>query len=261
MQPNDPYFILLRKLLYSPPSIFADAHQEIATFDLPNDSTSTLLKRTKSLTVEETEAAIDALCIFDQDTDEPGQDMNEMEESTDDETVKDIPDSTVQLPNNDVLTNEIEVRQAIDTAHHLLNAGETTRTIELLNRIPPDVENVNVHVLLCKAYGIEGNQDKAISACERALDLDPQQYWANHFLARIYVERQDWEKVVQYAQEAFDVAPDDKQRVNNGTLLARAWAGLGDRENACALLEQIQPLAEQDDTRVENLRERFECQK
>jgi tetratricopeptide (TPR) repeat protein len=103
--------------------------------------------------------------------------------------------------------------------------------------------------------------DEAIMAFEQALALDPQHYWANGLLAGIYAERREWEAAVRLERVALETAPDDEWRVASGIRLARAYGNLGDRENACVVLKQIQPLVEQGDTRIKDLLESLECQR
>jgi hypothetical protein len=52
---------LLTQFVRSPPGSFANAHQEMASFELPNGAKAHLLKRVKPLTIAEAEASIVAL--------------------------------------------------------------------------------------------------------------------------------------------------------------------------------------------------------
>ena len=49
------------QFLESPPAAFAKAHEEVASFPLPDGTTARLIKRIKPLTIEEAEASIKAL--------------------------------------------------------------------------------------------------------------------------------------------------------------------------------------------------------
>jgi hypothetical protein len=53
----------LTRFLESPPAVFADAHQKVASFPLPGGWTAKLIKRIKPLTFEEAALSIVALNI------------------------------------------------------------------------------------------------------------------------------------------------------------------------------------------------------
>jgi len=74
----------------------------------------------------------------------------------------------------------------------LLAAGEVDKTVRTLeqqmSRSSDDAESYN---LLCRAYFMIDEWDRGISACERAIKLDPQQSLYHLWLGRIYGEKAD----------------------------------------------------------------------
>lgn len=216
------------EFLRSPPTVFARAHQEVASFALPRGLTAKLIKRIKPLTVEEAGASV---------------------------AVLDIPEEAKsQCP-------AILAGLYLRNAEQLWNEGETTQAIELLNRVIAERPSAAAWIRLGRVYAFEKEWKKSTMAYEQAVSLDPQHYWANHLLAGAYAKQGKWEAVVQLEQVAVEIAPRDIERVNSGVRLVEAYENLGDRGNACAMLQQVETWAEKGDERVEDLRTRLTCQK
>ena len=81
---------------------------------------------------------------------------------------------------------------AAPSAKELLAAGRVDEAIDSLGQhlqhFPADAESQN---LLCRAYYMNEEWDRGISACEKARSLDPQNSFFNLWLARIYGEKAD----------------------------------------------------------------------
>ena len=81
---------------------------------------------------------------------------------------------------------------ADDSAPALLAAGRADDAITTLhskiNASPSDAE---AHNLLCRAYFSMGDWDRGISACEKAVALDPVNSRYHMWLGRIYGEKAD----------------------------------------------------------------------
>jgi tetratricopeptide (TPR) repeat protein len=167
----------------------------------------------------------------------------------------------MQALEGDTLTSEEKADLAVNVGRRLVRMGETTLTIELLTQVPPDTDNADVWFVLGRAYALEKEWAKSTLAYEQALAVDPQHYWANHLLAGNYASWGKWEAVVQLEQEALESAPSDRDRLNSGVRLVEAYEELGNRDNACAMLQQLETWAEKGDARVEDLRTRLTCQK
>src|SRR4051812_13868098 len=79
---------------------------------------------------------------------------------------------------------------ADDSAPALLAAGRADDAISSLhskiNTSPNDAESYN---LLCRAYFSMGDWDGGISACEKAVELDPKNSRYHMWLGRIYGEK------------------------------------------------------------------------
>jgi Flp pilus assembly protein TadD len=75
-----------------------------------------------------------------------------------------------------VLTPEEEAEyvQSIDAARQLLDKNDARESLPLLQRseeLKPDA--FAVHNNFCVAYGMLGQRDDAVVACERAVEIDP----------------------------------------------------------------------------------------
>ncbi len=79
-----------------------------------------------------------------------------------------------------------------DSAQQLLSAGRVDDAISALQQRtssnPNDAESYN---LLCRAYFAVGNWDRGISACEKAVSLQPDNSHYHLWLGRIYGEKAD----------------------------------------------------------------------
>jgi mannosyltransferase len=191
------------------------------------------------------------------DTNDPVQSVQELLANG---LVEEAFDLAMQALEGEILNDKEKTALATNVGNQLVNMGETARAIELLNQVLPDTDNAHVWVILGKAYMSDGQAEKAIPAFEQALLLDPQHYWANHLLARLYAKQAEWEAVARLEQVALQVAASDENRVDSAVYLVEACENLGDLENACAILQQIEQWAKERDTRVEELRQRLDCQ-
>jgi len=81
---------------------------------------------------------------------------------------------------------------ASPSPQHLLASGQADQAIQALQQqvsaTPGDAES---HNLLCRAYFMVEEWDRAISSCERARDLDPQKSLFHLWLGRAYGEKAD----------------------------------------------------------------------
>jgi tetratricopeptide (TPR) repeat protein len=234
----------------------------MASYSLPGGQTASLIKRTKPLTVQEAEAVIAALNLPSEEQAYLLQQFAPLRvrELLDEGSVAQAFDLAMQLLDGDTLNSREKAAQAVSIGNQLLNMGETARAIDLLNQVAPDTDNALVWVLLGRAYAGQQNRIEAISAYEQALALDPQNYWANHLLAGLYAYREEWDAVVQLERAALQVATDDSHRVASAMRLVEAYESLGDRENACAVLQQIEQWAQEGNDGFGDLHERLECQ-
>jgi hypothetical protein len=260
--PSRGYQGAVAQVLQAPPSAFDNAHREVASFALPGGQTARLIKRTKPLTVQEAEAVIAALNLPSEELAYLLQQFDPLRvrELLDDGSVAEAFDLAMQLLDGDTLNSREKAAQAVSIGNQLLNMGETARAIELLNQVAPDTDNALVWVLLGRAYAGQQNRIEAISAYEKALALDPQNYWANHLLAGLYANLEEWDVVVQLERAALQVAADDNHRVASAIRLMEAYESLGEQENACAVLQQIEQWAEEGNGGFRELHERLECQ-
>lgn len=81
---------------------------------------------------------------------------------------------------------------AADTPSDLLAAGRVDDAIrELGGKINSSPNDAASHNLLCRAYFAEGNWDRAISACEKAVALEPNNSEYHLWLGRTYGEKAD----------------------------------------------------------------------
>jgi 4-amino-4-deoxy-L-arabinose transferase-like glycosyltransferase/lipopolysaccharide biosynthesis regulator YciM len=259
----------LRQFVQSPPPAYARAHQEVASFELPDGKIARLVKRINPLTLEEAEVSIATLDVSRKDMDgflqglvrdEMQRLTSNIEEQLDAGATKEVFDLAMQILESDALNAEEKAALAINVGNQLTNMGETGRAIKLLNQVAPDTDAAGVWIILGKAYRRGGRLDEAISAFEQALVLDPRRYWANHLLAGIYANQGKWEATVPLAQVALEVAPDDAHYVNSGVRLIQAYENLGDQRSACVVLQRVAQWTEPGDTRIENLNERLACQ-
>jgi tetratricopeptide (TPR) repeat protein len=258
---SDSYAEAVTRLLESPPDLFDDSHQQMAFYSLPGGQTATLVKRTRPLTVQEAEAVIAALNLPSEELAYLLQQFDPLRvrELLDNGSVAEAFDLAMRLVESDAMNSREKAAQAVSIGNQLLNMGETARAIELLIQVAPDTDNALVWVLLGRAYAGQQNRIEAISAYGKALALDPQNYWANHLLAGLYANREAWDAVVQLERAALQVAMDDSHRVASAMRLVEAYESLGDQENACAVLQQIEQWAEEGDGRTEELRQRLGC--
>lgn len=268
--PDYRYADAVTRFLESPPSVFDNVYQEVASFALPGGRTARLVKRTMGLTAEEAEAAIAALDLSEKETNLLLRQLDSRKARLNSLKIKELLDGglvaegfdlAMQALEGDTLTSEEKADLAVNVGRQLVRMGETTLTIELLTQVPPDTDNADVWFVLGRAYALEKEWAKSTLAYEQALAVDPQHYWANHLLAGSYASWGKWEAVVQLEQEALGSAPSDRDRVNSGVRLVEAYEELGNRDNACAMLQQVETWAEKGDERVEDLRTRLTCQK
>lgn len=94
----------------------------------------------------------------------------------------------------------ISLRKAYEDAGNDFKAAET---LELQNEIYPNPEEYN---LIGVYYHNSGNRDKAIDFFERALDHNPNDYWANFNLGNTLFYR-DLKRARQYLNKAYELNP------------------------------------------------------
>ena len=94
----------------------------------------------------------------------------------------------------------ISLRKAYEDAGNYFKAAET---LEQQNEIYPNPEEYN---LIGVYYHNSGNRDKAIDFFERALDHNPNDYWANFNLGNTLFYR-DLKRARQYLNKAYELNP------------------------------------------------------
>ena len=91
-----------------------------------------------------------------------------------------------------ILTASAAVAGADETAPALLASGRVDDAIAALQgQISSSPNDAVAHNLLCRAYFSIGNWDRGISACERAVSLQPENGQFHLWLGRIYGEKAD----------------------------------------------------------------------
>lgn len=81
---------------------------------------------------------------------------------------------------------------ATSSAKDLLSAGHADEAIQTLQqRISTTPTDAEAHNLLCRAYFMIEDWDRAVTSCERARDLDPQKSLYHLWLGRAYGEKAD----------------------------------------------------------------------
>jgi tetratricopeptide (TPR) repeat protein len=93
--------------------------------------------------------------------------------------------------------------------------------------------------LLGQAYAEQQEWDQAILAFQEALALDPDQYEANHDLAKVQALRKAWDRVIDLESRALAAAPDDRRWAESALTLLQAYEAVGAHEETCRLLEQL----------------------
>ncbi len=81
-------------------------------------------------------------------------------------------------------------------------------------------------------YDALGRGDEAIAAYEQAIELDPAYAWPYHNLGQIYAERGDYELALDFYQQAIDHHQSDKDRAVSWDDFGDANAALGNYEEA-----------------------------
>jgi serine/threonine-protein kinase len=155
-------------------------------------------------------------------------------------------------------------------AHLLSNTGRHAEALAEAKRAR-ELEPLNLRIssLEGQFYVFAGQVDAGIARLHETLELDPNYYFARHFLAAAYIEKKMFPEAVAEARRAIDVSPtathpmsllayalakggktaearamvDDLVRISNqryvpGSNVAIAYNGLGDREKAFAWLER-----------------------
>jgi hypothetical protein len=166
----DNYTHNLRYFLLSPPSAFADAHRQVASFEFPNGTIARLIKRVAPLTFEEVAMSVTALDFSQEDvvSFQRRLDGNERTHAStvagalsqeDKASLKQWLDDYRQHPASEIkellddgaveqalalsaqtlsmLTDKKKAALAAGIGNQLLNMGETDRAIELLNQVAP----------------------------------------------------------------------------------------------------------------------------
>ena len=90
------------------------------------------------------------------------------------------------------LSSVVTLAAADESAPALLAAGRADDAITTLHsKINTSPNDAGAHNLLCRAYFSMGDWDRGISACERAVALDPNNSRYHMWLGRIYGEKAD----------------------------------------------------------------------
>jgi tetratricopeptide (TPR) repeat protein len=90
------------------------------------------------------------------------------------------------------LALSLPARSAADSPKDLLAAGRVDDAIQTLKQqISPSPNDAEANNLLCRAYFMLEEWDHGISACERAVNLAPQNSLYHLWLGRIYGEKAD----------------------------------------------------------------------
>lgn len=116
----------------------------------------------------------------------------------------------------------------------LSDQGDHERAIALLQQATlVDPEDVEAWANLGLALRRQGRLEEAASAYRRALQLNPDHYWANHLLARLLVVWKNWAEVASLERRAVEVAPGDQERATSLMLLASAYIRLNYTKGVC----------------------------
>ncbi len=111
---------------------------------------------------------------------------------------------------------------AADTVPAMLKAGRLNEAIKFLSsQVAANPNNAEAYGQLCKAYYLGEEYDKAISNCERAIQLEPNTSKFHLWLGRAYGDKADnsgpftglslAKKVAAQFEEAVRLAPNDVQ--------------------------------------------------
>jgi len=88
-------------------------------------------------------------------------------------------------------------------AHTLLNEGQANRAIALLNQqLAANSRDAEAHNLLCRVFYQEERWDRAVSECERAVELDSSNSTYQLWLGRAYGQKADHSSFVTAASIA-----------------------------------------------------------
>jgi uncharacterized membrane protein len=159
--------------------------------------------------------------------------------------VEDSVNVVVQMLNDGELGIADKVAIAIRAGRALSDYGEQDQATDILvqtTSLAPS--NSYAWVTLGIVYSRQGRVEDAISAYRKALESDPNGYWANHSLAGILYRRRQWQDVVYLEQRAVQSAPDDDRRVASLARIAHAYSQLGDTVRACEVLRQAYMMQE-----------------
>jgi tetratricopeptide (TPR) repeat protein len=81
---------------------------------------------------------------------------------------------------------------AADGSKRLLDSGQVDQALQTLEQdIRHNPNDASAHNLLCRAYFMLDEWDRAVASCERAVNLDPQKSLYHLWLGRAYGEKAD----------------------------------------------------------------------
>ena len=123
----------------------------------------------------------------------------------------------------------VTLAMAADSAPALLAAGRVDDAITTLrSEIGASPNNADAYNLLCRAYFYTGEWDRGISACEKAVALDPNNSRYHLWLGRIYGEKADASNFLSAASLAGKVRNQFEAAVRLGPDNVDARSDLGE---------------------------------
>lgn len=159
--------------------------------------------------------------------------------------VQDSINMVLQVLDDEELGIAEKANIAVRAGRALSDHGEEGKATDMLARATSiDPANSDAWVALGIVYSRQGRVKDGISAYHKALESDPNNYWANHLLAGALYRRGQWEDVVSLEHRAVESAPRDDLRVASLTRIARAYSQLGNTTRACQVLRQAYAIQE-----------------
>jgi tetratricopeptide (TPR) repeat protein len=138
-----------------------------------------------------------------------------------------------QALNDKTLGLSKKVKMGIQVGRTLSGVGKHDEAIEILHQVKSlDPDNPEVWANIAFINNYIGNRNYAITAYQRSLELDPDQYWATHLLAKILYSQGQWQDVISLEERAVDLTYNDDMRVKSLILMAHSHSHLGETAKA-----------------------------
>ena len=128
-----------------------------------------------------------------------------------------------------------ELGELVTKAQRQLSEGNPQQAIDTLKGYEGEEDDAIRHLLLGHAYSRRDEFDLAIQAYRRALGMDESLTDAHAGLARIYVQRQEWEKAAEELGQSVNV---DKEEADVLVLYAQVALELDDLRLARVLIQK-----------------------